>query len=36
MTKNYAAIIKQLTDLLPKGESELKDDPLLKFITGKK
>ncbi|MFP5114831.1 hypothetical protein ACSU64_20975 [Bacillaceae bacterium C204] len=32
MTKNYAAIIKQLTDLLPKGESKLKDDSLLKFI----
>lgn len=32
MNKNYQSIIKQLSDLLPKGDSKTKSDPLLEFI----
>lgn len=32
MNKNYQSIIKQLSDLLPKGDPNSKKDPLLEFI----
>lgn len=35
MIKNYASVIKQLTELLPKGEQS-EGDELLDFISGKK
>jgi 1,2-phenylacetyl-CoA epoxidase catalytic subunit len=31
-SKQYTSIMKQLSDLLPKGDTKKKDDPLLEFI----
>lgn len=35
MIKNHMSIIKQLTDLLPKQESKLKDDGFDSFVNGR-